>query len=139
MVTAELTRFIRGLPSGDIVVSIGGEIGEVGKKNSTAAELKAFMDGYLAELPYGMTGISKMSIQTGTSHGGVPLPNGEIAEVKVDFDTIEKLSVIAKDDYGLCGVVSARRINFTGRLLSPLPGEGRFRGTPCHGFPEPDI
>ncbi|GIT65170.1 MAG: hypothetical protein Ct9H300mP23_07970 [Nitrospinota bacterium] len=40
----------------------------------------------------GATGISKISIQTGTSHGGVPLPDGTVAEVNLDFDTLEILS-----------------------------------------------
>ena len=34
-------------PTG-MVVSIGGEIGEVGKQNSTEAELRAYLDGYRA-------------------------------------------------------------------------------------------
>ena len=86
-------------------MSIGGEIGEVGGRNSTEEELRAFMDGYLSALPRGIKGISKISIQTGTSHGGVVLPDGAIAKVKVDFDTIERLSRAARASYGLGGVV----------------------------------
>src|SRR5205807_2110103 len=41
--TAELTEFIRGIRP---EVSIGGEIGEVGKTNSTVEEFEAFFDGY---------------------------------------------------------------------------------------------
>ena len=104
-ITAALTVFIRGLERPGVTVSIGGEIGEVGGKNSTPEELKAFMDGYLGILGGKMKGISKISIQTGTSHGGVVLPDGSIAKVKVDFDTIEKLSAMSRKDYGLAGVV----------------------------------
>ena len=104
-ITAALTVFIRELERPGVTVSIGGEIGEVGGKNSTPEELRAFMDGYLGILGGKMKGISKISIQTGTSHGGVPLPDGSIAKVKVDFDTIEKLSAMARKDYGLAGVV----------------------------------
>jgi len=103
--TAELTEYIRDRESEGITVSIGGEIGEVGKKNSTEEELRAFMDGYLGVLKEGTTGISKISVQTGTSHGGVPLPDGTVAKVKVDFDTIERLSVVSREVYGLSGVV----------------------------------
>lgn len=103
--TAALTQFIRENEPEGITVSVGGEIGEVGGKNSTEEELKAFMDGYLGALPKGMKGISKISIQTGTSHGGVVLPDGTIAKVKVDFDTIERLSKAARDAYGMAGVV----------------------------------
>ncbi len=104
-VTAALTEYIRGLEPEGITVSIGGEIGEVGGKNSTEEELRAFMDGYLAILGGRMKGISKISIQTGTSHGGVVLPDGSMAKVKVDFDTIERLSNVSREVYGLSGVV----------------------------------
>lgn len=103
--TAELTRHIRENEPDEVTVSVGGEIGEVGGKNSTEEELRAFMDGFIAELPGGMKGISKISIQTGTSHGGVALPDGTIAKVKVDFDTIEKLNKVSREAYGLGGVV----------------------------------
>jgi fructose/tagatose bisphosphate aldolase len=106
---ARLTAFIRQHEPKGITVSVGGEIGEVGGKNSTEPELRAFMDGFdrtLAEMGDGnLIGISKISIQTGTSHGGVVLPDGSIAEAKVDFDTLETLSRVARDDFGLAGAV----------------------------------
>lgn len=107
-VTAQLTGFIRDIEPEMVPVSIGGEIGEVGGKNSTEEELRTFMDNYLstlARMGNNMKGISKMSIQTGTSHGGIVLPDGSIAKVKVDFDTIERLSNLARKVYGLAGVV----------------------------------
>lgn len=103
--TAALTVFIREREKEGVTVSIGGEIGEVGGKNSTEEELRAFMDGYLAILGGNFKGISKISVQTGTSHGGVVLPDGTIAKVKVDFDTIERLTKVAREEYGLAGVV----------------------------------
>ncbi|MBI3754499.1 MAG: class II fructose-bisphosphate aldolase [Deltaproteobacteria bacterium] len=106
--TSELTEYIRDIEPEMAPISIGGEIGEVGGKNSTEEELRVFMDNYLstlARMGNNMKGISKMSIQTGTSHGGVVLPDGAIAKVKVDFDTIEKLSKVARKSYGLAGVV----------------------------------
>lgn len=103
--TALLTEYIRANEPEGVTVSVGGEIGEVGGKNSTEEELRAFMDGFLGALPRGRKGISKISIQTGTSHGGVVLPDGTIAKVKVDFDTIERLSKAARASYGLGGVV----------------------------------
>ena len=104
-ITADLTSYIRGLEPDGVTVSIGGEIGEVGKKNSTEEELRAFMDGFNGILGEDTKGISKISIQTGTSHGGVVLPDGTIAKVKVDFDTIEALSKVSREVYGLSGVV----------------------------------
>lgn len=99
---AEFTAYIRSLEPKGITVSVGGEIGEVGKKNSTVEELRAFMDGYnntLATKGKGLKGISKLSVQTGTSHGGVPLPDGTIAKVKLDFETLKNLSRVARDEW----------------------------------------
>jgi fructose/tagatose bisphosphate aldolase len=118
----ELTRYIRELEPEGVTVSVGGEIGEVGKQNSTVPELEAFMDNYLKLLPDGMKGISKISVQTGTSHGGVPLPDGTIADVALDFDTLGELSRTAREKYGMSGAVQ--------HGASTLPDEA------FHHFPE---
>jgi fructose-bisphosphate aldolase, class II len=88
-----------------VTISIGGEIGEVGTQNSTVEELRAYMDGLIAALPKGMAGLSKISVQSGTSHGGTVLADGKLADVKLDLDTLELLSKVARDDYGLAGAV----------------------------------
>jgi fructose-bisphosphate aldolase class II len=103
-VCADFTRFIRGLEPKGITVSIGGEIGEVGLKNSTPEDLDAFMKGYRARLG-SVTGISKISIQTGTSHGGVVLPDGTLAQVAIDFETLRLVGEKARREYGLGGAV----------------------------------
>ena len=105
---AEMTALIRRLEPKGVTVSVGGEIGEVGGHNSTEPELRAFMDGYnatLKKVARGAPGLSKISIQTGTSHGGVVLPDGSIARVKVDFDTLRRLSIVAQKEYGMGGAV----------------------------------
>lgn len=102
---ARLTEYVRSIEPDGVTVSLGGEIGEVGHKNSTVEELHAFMQGYRRELAAGLPGISKISVQTGTSHGGVVLPDGTLAQVKVDFDTLRDLSRAARDDYGMGGAV----------------------------------
>jgi fructose/tagatose bisphosphate aldolase len=106
--SAELTSYIRKLEPKGVIVSVGGEIGEVGGRNSTEEELRAYIEGFRKELDKrgaGMTGLSKISIQTGTSHGGIVLPDGSIAKVKVDFDTLQRLSQVARRDYGMGGAV----------------------------------
>nr|BAL56955.1 aldolase [uncultured Chloroflexota bacterium] len=105
--SAAFSAFIREIEPPGVTVSIGGEIGEVGGHNSTEPELRAFMEGYRNELARYTTrpGLSKISIQTGTSHGGVILPDGRIAEVEVDFETLRTLSRVARQDYGLAGAV----------------------------------
>lgn len=101
---ADLTHYVRQVEPEGITVSLGGEIGEVGGHNSTVAELHAFMQGYRREST-GLQGISKISVQTGTSHGGVVLPDGSLADVKVDFETLGELSKVAREEYGLGGAV----------------------------------
>ncbi len=104
-VCAELTKYIRQIQPEGVTISVGGEIGEVGCQNSTPEDLEAFMRGYTANLPEGVTGISKISIQTGTSHGGVVLPDGSIAEVKLDFNALRDISKIGRAEYGIGGTV----------------------------------
>ena len=91
-----------------MTISIGGEIGEVGTQNSTVPELRAFMDGFVKALEQrapGAVGLSKISVQTGTSHGGVVLPDGGIADVKLDLEALEALSKVARDEFGMSGAV----------------------------------
>ena len=107
-VAVDLTRHVRSLEPEGVTISLGGEIGEVGTENSTVAELKAFMDGYnrtLLDTAGTMTGLSKISVQSGTSHGGVVLADGSIADVALDFKTLEDLSRVAREEYGLAGAV----------------------------------
>jgi fructose/tagatose bisphosphate aldolase len=104
---AEIARFIRQREPEGVTVSVGAEIGEVGHKNSTVEELNAFMRGFEAARQRDSIaeGISKISVQTGTSHGGVVLPDGTIAEVKLDLDALRDLSRVAREEYGLAGAV----------------------------------
>lgn len=104
-VTAMMTEFIRSVEPKGVTVSIGGEIGEVGGKNSTVEDLKVFMTGYRKKLKSATKGISKISVQTGTTHGGVVLPDGSIAKVELDFKTLEILSKMAREAYGMAGAV----------------------------------
>jgi fructose/tagatose bisphosphate aldolase len=103
-----LTRYVRSLEPEGVTISVGGEIGEVGTENSTPEELRAFMDGYnrvLQQQAPGVAGLSKISVQSGTSHGGVVLADGSIADVALDLETLRTLGEIARDEYGLSGAV----------------------------------
>src|ERR1700682_4994327 len=70
---ADFAAFIRHHEPQGVTVSVGGEIGEVGGKNSDVHELHAYIDGLRAKLHErgpGLIGLSKISVQTGTAHGG---------------------------------------------------------------------
>ncbi|MBD3250054.1 MAG: aldolase [Candidatus Pacebacteria bacterium] len=103
--SAELTDWIRSLEPAGVTVSVGGEIGHIGGKNSTAEDFIAFIDQYRQFLPDQNKGMSKVSVQTGTHHGGVVLPNGELADVDVDFSILSKISKLARDKYQIAGTV----------------------------------
>jgi len=102
-VCAKLTQFIRRIQPKGVTISVGGEIGEIGHQNSTPEDLHGFMAGLKQRLDKGLIGISKISVQTGTTHGGVVLPNGSMAQIKLDFNTLKTLSDTARKKYGLAG------------------------------------
>ena len=104
-VAADLTKFIRGIQPAGVTISVGGEVGEVGKANTTVEELRAYVNGYRKRLGAGIKGISKMAVQTGTTHGGVVLPDGSIKDVQLDFKVIEELGKVARDEFGVGGIV----------------------------------
>ena len=120
---AELTALIRTLEADGVTVTVGGEIGEVGSQNSTVEELRAYLDGYRRELDArapGAVGVSKVSVQTGTSHGGVPLPGGGVAEVKLDFDVLRELGEVARA-YGAAGAVQHGASTLPDELFHRFP------------------
>ena len=106
---ADIATYVRSLEPAGVTISVGAEIGEVGTNNSTVPELRAFMDGYERTMKARGQGalapLSKISVQTGTSHGGIVLPDGSIAEVKLDLEALEALSKVARDSYGMAGAV----------------------------------
>jgi fructose-bisphosphate aldolase, class II len=123
---AELTAHVREreLPGNEI--SVGGEIGEVGKQNSTVGELRAYMDGFNRRLAQrgGYKGPSKISVQSGTSHGGVVLEDGSIAEVALDFDTLREMSTVAREEYGMAGAVQHGASTLPDEAFNKFPETG---------------
>ncbi|MCB0064314.1 MAG: class II fructose-bisphosphate aldolase [Caldilineaceae bacterium] len=122
MRSAELTKFVRDLEPEGVTVSLGGEIGEVGEQNSTPEELDAYVLNYKAELAKlgDDTGLSKISVQTGTSHGGIVLPDGSIADVAVDFDTLGVLGARARE-HGSGGAVQHGASTLPEEMFTKFP------------------
>jgi hypothetical protein len=83
------------------------------------------MEGYRKALGDGETGIAKVSIQTGSSHGGVVGPDGTVQRVKIDFQTLKTISKVAREEYGMAGAVQ--------HGASTLPAEffGHFPDHDC--------
>lgn len=141
-VTAQLTHFIRQISielqgGKSVPVSVGGEIGEVGKENSTPEELEAFMAVYsehLSHLGVRDVGISKISVQTGTSHGGVPLADGSIKKVALDFGSLEALSRLAREKYGMGGAVQHGASTLPEDMFDHFPRVGTLEIHLATGF-----
>lgn len=123
-IAAELTKYVRNIQPDGIEVNLGGEIGEIGTKNSTEEELVAYMEGYNRIIGSSIKGITKLAIQTGTTHGGIPLPDGTIAKVKLDFDTIERLTKVAREKYKLAGCVQHGASTLPAELFDKFPKVG---------------
>lgn len=134
---AQLTEYVREIEPEGVTISLGGEIGEVGGHNSTVAELHAFMQGYqrtLASYHPDLQGISKISVQTGTSHGGVVLPDGTLADVKVDFETLGELGRVARETYGLGGAVQHGASTLPAEAFDKFPQVGTLEIHLATGF-----
>jgi fructose/tagatose bisphosphate aldolase len=119
--TAHLAKLVREMEPAGVEISIGGEIGEVGKENSTVEELTAYVDGFNDLVGRDFKGISKVSVQTGTSHGGIPLPDGTIASVAIDFDTLQELSKVSRERYGMAGAVQHGASTLPDELFDRFP------------------
>ncbi len=130
--TAELATLIRQIEPPGVTISIGGEIGEVGKYNSTVEELKTYLDGFNEHFGGGR-GLSKVSVQTGTSHGGVVLPDGSIAQVKIDFETLRQLGETARE-YGLGGAVQHGASTLPEEAFGEFPKVGTLEVHLATGF-----
>jgi fructose/tagatose bisphosphate aldolase len=117
---AELTKYIRSIQPPGVEISVGGEIGEVGRENSTVEEFEAYFEGY-RERFLGKP-ISKLSVQTGTSHGGVVKPDGSRATPPIDFEVLREISAACRR-HGVAGTVQ--------HGASTLPEE-LFREFPRH-------
>ena len=122
---AKFTKYIRSKEPKAMPISVGGEIGEVGKDNSTPDEFRAYMNVYKRALGDGVNGIEKVSVQTGSSHGGVVAADGSVERVAIDFNVIKTISKVAREEYGLAGAVQ--------HGASTLPPEyfGHFPDNDC--------
>jgi fructose/tagatose bisphosphate aldolase len=124
--TAALAAFLRSIEPPGITVALGGEIGEIGKQNSTPEELTSFVDGFMETLARRSRikkGLAKISVQAGTKDGGVMLPDGRIAPVAIEFEILRALSAVARDRYCMAGTVQ--------HGASTLPAEAFHKFVEC--------
>jgi hypothetical protein len=146
--TAILTAYVRelekelGLDKLGITVNLGGEIGEIGmglekgkERNSTVEDLRAFMSGYRAILGslsekygYELKPITKIAVQSGTKHGGIRDASGNVVRAKVSFNTLAELGKVAREEYGLAGVVQHGASTLSSENFTLFAGKGVAAG-----------
>ena len=135
--TATVTKFIRGMQPAGVHVAIGGEIGHIGDVNSDVDDFEAFMNGYLNLLGGDedkSQRISKVSVQTGTTHGGVPNADGTLADVKVDFGVLESIGKVSREKYGLGGPVQHGASTLPNEMFDKFPQCGTVEIHLATGF-----
>jgi fructose/tagatose bisphosphate aldolase len=118
---ARFTKFIRTRQPKAVPISVGGEIGEVGKENSTPEELRAYMTVYRRSLGEGIEGIAKVSVQTGSHHGGVVGPDGTVQRVAIDFETLQRISKVAREEFAMAGAVQHGASTLPPELFGHFP------------------
>lgn len=121
LLSAELVNFVRKLEPEGVTISLGGEIGEVGEDNSTVEEVNAFLTGVNAYLDPDTAGLTKLSIQSGTKHGGNVLKDGSFGEMNVDFDLINNLTSACRSHGDVAGCVQHGASMLTLAKLGQLP------------------
>ena len=68
--------------------------------------------------------MSKISINSGTYHGGKVLPDGKLAPVNVDYALLETISTICREEYGMGGAVQHGASTLPGSQLAKFPATG---------------
>lgn len=131
--TAELLKVIRAMEPAGMTISVGGEIGHIGGKNSTVEDFVSFMEGLKRKLPE-ETLISKISVATGTSHGGVVKADGSMAQMKVDFEVLRKITQVAVEEYEIAGAVQHGASTLGDEELHRFPQSGAVEVHLATGF-----
>jgi hypothetical protein len=125
--TAHFTQFIRSIEPNGVTISLGAEIGEVGHDNTTPEELREFMAVYLEDLAARgkkLIPVSKISINSGTYHGGKMQADGRLAPVTVDYALLQTISDICRQSFNMGGAVQHGASTLPGVQLAKFPGTG---------------
>lgn len=136
-ITAHFTAFARGIEPEGVTISLGAEIGEVGHENTTPEELREFMSVYeeeLVRLGDKLAPVSKISINSGTYHGGKMQPDGTLAPVDVDYALLKEISDICRASYGMGGAVQHGASTLPGEQLAKFPETGAIEIHLALGF-----
>lgn len=136
-ITAHFTEFVRGIEPDGVTISLGAEIGEVGHENTTPEELREFMAVYREEIAKrgrALAPVSKISINSGTYHGGKMQPDGTLAPVNVDYALLREISDICRTSFAMGGAVQHGASTLPGAQLAKFPATGAIEIHLALGF-----
>jgi fructose/tagatose bisphosphate aldolase len=122
--TAELTRYLRSIQPDAWLATIGAEVGEIGQRNTTITDIETFMDAYISGLGSEVDAFDKLSVQTGTRHGGIVLADGTCGEMALDLSLAADLSKLVRQEYGIAGLVQHGASTLSLENLACLPEHG---------------
>lgn len=103
---------------------VGGEVGEIGGADTTPEDLRAFLAAVQTCSPGGEGWLGKVSVQTGTRHGGVVLADGSTGRMRMDPTLARGLADIARREFGLPGVVQHGASTLAPDQWALLPAAG---------------
>jgi len=121
---AHFANLVRKIEPEGVTISLGGEIGEVGEENSTIEEVNAYLNGFGGLTPPNQKGMTNLSIQSGTRHGGNVLPDGSFGDMPIIFSLIQELSNTCRISHGLAGCVQHGASMLTLDKIAQLPDAG---------------
>ena len=118
IITSELINSARMHEKPEYPLTIGGEVGHIGEQNTTREEVEVFLSEVKKRLE--KDGMQKLSIQTGTTHGGVVSKEGKVQEMGVDFALLSDIASFVPS-YELLGVVQHGASTLPLTLFSSFP------------------
>lgn len=117
-VTCKLINFMTESFPG-VNFNFGAELEEIGGKNTNPEALERFIKELKENFKNPQT-LTKIAVQTGTSHGGVVKKTGELQDVKPDFNLLQSLGEKARS-LGLAGVVQHGASTLEDQLFPLFP------------------
>ena len=137
---AELTALIRELEPDGVTISVGGEIGEVGKQNSTEAELRAYLDGYRRELDARRPGRSGSARSASRPARATAVSRSRTARSPRSSSTSTSSAARrGRPELRPGGLRPARGEHLARRAVPPLPGGRGGRDPSRDRVPEPAL
>lgn len=117
------TQLVAALRAQKPDLALGGEVGEIGGRDTSLEDLDAFHAAFQRFLPANIAGLDKISAQTGTTHSGIVLPDGSTGKMEMDFDLVASLGSRARE-LGWNGLVQHGASTLGFESLSRLPASG---------------